>query len=373
MMINQINGNLAAGLLSVKTDGLRSSSFNRVLTEMTASLSEKLQRIDGRIETPHTASEQNSGTGKLVKIGTITSKNPTVSNLLIRNPEFKKECWNIIHNGRNEGKEYRCIRTGTDIYINPDTKELLWGDMIEKNSSAPVVADTPQSMAKPEAAEIPRSLLTEKPIVHQASTGSGEPPDRLSESLVKAIEPMIGETYSDINCFELLVSGLSRLGIRYGGRGGLGRKLMARAMDNGLPMNAYLNGEGLIEFSGSKVYGKSFFRVSDPAGQARKVIEEMAPHLEKGSILSFSTESRGHTGIVSSKNGAWTYINSGVMDNPVSGTLARKGVGEEKLNQEIENWFQLAARRNESLVITLGRLNPNKLAAFEKNREQMMS
>ena len=95
----------------------------------------------------------------------------------------------------------------------------------------------------------------------------------------------------------------------------------------------------------------------------------MAAHLEKGNILSFSTETRGHTGIVSNKNGTWTYINSGVIDNPVNKNTTPKGVGEEKLDKEIENWFRLAFKRNESLVITLGKLNQNKLAAYEAGKK----
>lgn len=176
---------------------------------------------------------------------------------------------------------------------------------------------------------------------------------------------MIGKPYAAMNCYELLVKGLSKMGVRYYGRDGLGRQMMAGAVDKGLPVNAFLNGEGLIQFSGSETYKKSLNRVSDPIAQARQVMGEMAAHLEKGSILSFSTESRGHTGIVSNRNGAWTFINSGVMDNSVERSATAKGVGEESLSREIENWFRIAARRNESLVITLGKLSRNKLAAYD--------
>jgi hypothetical protein len=176
-----------------------------------------------------------------------------------------------------------------------------------------------------------------------------------------------------MDCYELLVNGLSRMGIRYHGRNGLGREMIAGARDRGLPMNAYLNGEGLIRYSGSETYRKSLYKVSDPIGQARQVMDEMAAHLEKGSILSFSIESRGHTGIVSSRDGAWTYINSGVMDNPVGHRTTAKGVGEENLAREIENWFRLAARKNESLIITLGKLNQNKLAAYEAGGDTVVS
>ena len=148
------------------------------------------------------------------------------------------------------------------------------------------------------------------------------------------------------------------------GRGGLGEKLIKMAMRKGLPSNAYLNGEGLIKVSGSKVYSKSIIRVRDSETQARKVYKEMEPLLKKGFILSFSTPTRGHTGIVSQKNSSWTYINSGDMDHNVETPSDTKSVGEEYLMGEIENWLALAAKRDESLVITLGRLQEEKLRSF---------
>lgn len=98
----------------------------------------------------------------------------------------------------------------------------------------------------------------------------------------------------------------------------------------------------------------------------------MGSYLEKGLILSFSTHTRGHTGIVSKKDGAWTFINSGNMDHNI-GILGRaKGVGEETLNEEIKNWFKLASRKNESLSITVGRLDESKLDAFY-NKQALVS
>jgi hypothetical protein len=369
MMVNHITGSLTGGPLSAKPAGLKSSGFDRVLLETTASLEKNLRSLHGGMETPKTGAQPTAGAGKLVKIGTITSKNPTVSDLLIRNPVFKKECWHIVHNHQNQDKAYRRIRAGTDIYLNPGTKELLWGDMIQNAASAPGDAGASPVGGHPERANAVRQAAAVESGTYQVNVVPGEQAGGLSENLVNAVESMIGKTYLEIDCFELLVSGLSKLGIRYVGHGGLGHELIARAIDDGLPMNAYLNGEGLVKFSGAKVYDRSFSRVSDPAGQAGTVIQEMAPYLEKGSILSFSMESRGHTGIVSCKDGTWTYINSGVMDNPVTGGITPKGVGEENLYREIENWFQLAARRNESLVITLGKLSQHKLAGFdEKNK-----
>jgi hypothetical protein len=190
------------------------------------------------------------------------------------------------------------------------------------------------------------------------------PGKSLSERLVGAVEPYIGKPYEEMNCYELLVKGLTNLGIRYRGTGGLGRKLIAMARERGLPMNAYFNGEGLVEASGTPVYSKTLHRVDSPERQASQILKEMEPYLEKGQILSFSIHTRGHTGIISQDKRTWTYINSGEMNNSVNSAGVPKGVGEESLEAEIGYWFKLAQIRGESLRITLGRLNEQKLAHF---------
>ena len=99
-----------------------------------------------------------------------------------------------------------------------------------------------------------------------------------------------------------------------------------------------------------------------------KTLEEVEPLLEKGFILSFSTPTRGHTGIVSRRDDLWTYINSGNMDHQIGEGGIPKGVGEESLSAEVKNWFRLAQSRNEPLQISLGQLDAQKLAFFQKNR-----
>ena len=99
--------------------------------------------------------------------------------------------------------------------------------------------------------------------------------------------------------------------------------------------------------------------------QKDEIYEEIEPLLMKGSILSFSTQSRGHTGIVSQKNQYWTYINSGMMDHHVGSQSDLKRVGEEFLADEIKNWVKLAAKRDEPLRVTLGRLNGRQLGGIK--------
>ena len=71
---------------------------------------------------------------------------------------------------------------------------------------------------------------------------------------------------------------------------------------------------------------------------AGRIYDEMAPYLQKGYILSFSTPNRGYTGIISQHDLTWSFINSGHLDNQVNQTRSAKGVGEEDLTREIRNW-----------------------------------
>lgn len=282
----------------------------------------------------------------LVSLGKINRKRSTVSSLLINHPSYKKDCWQIIHSEINHHKPFTKIRPGTEIFLDPKTGEISWGKMLKASEGSFALA-----AAKPE-------LQGQEEMKNAVST------DSLSERLVGAIEPFMGKTYKEMNCYELLVNGLTNMGYRYRGVGGLSRKLIAMAREKGLPMNAYLNGEGIIEASGTPVYAKSLLHVRSPEAEADKVLKEMEPHLEKGQILAFSIHTKGHTGIVSRTDNSWTYINSGRLDNSLESTKQVEGVGEESLKAELRHWFNLAKTRGESLRITLGRLNEQKLVAF---------
>lgn len=283
----------------------------------------------------------------LVSLGKVTRQTPNVSTLLIKHPVYKKDCWRILYSRANRDKPYTRIRSGTEIFLNPRTKEVVWGKMLPASETSKAVASAEQA---------PPAKAENRPTGDQA----------FSERLVGAVKPLYGKPYGEINCYELLVKGLTNLGIRYQGAGGLGRKLMVMAKEHGLPMNAYFNGEGLIAASGSPVYTKILNRVRFPERQANQLLKEIEPHLEKGQILSFSIHSRGHTGIVSRAADTWTLVNSGEMDHTLSPGKLRKGVGEESLAAEVRDWFKLASDRRESLRITLGSLDEKRLLTYEE-------
>ncbi len=286
----------------------------------------------------HKADEKKPEKEHQVFLGKLSGKKPTVSHLLVRHPAYGKDCWRILSNDLNRSKEFRNIPTNTPVYLNSATGEITWGESMSVDQDRP--PERPPSL---KAKEVP---TTE--------------PNAFSQKLATVVKPYIGTSYHKINCFELLVHGLEEMGIQYRGPDGLGSRLIKRALSMGLPENHYLSGEGLIKTSGALVYSKSIPKISRSGKEARALYKEIEPLLREGQILSFSTPSRGHTGIVSRQKNRWTYINSGNMDNVVSGRK-RKGVGEESLKPEIGNWFRLAAGSGETLSVTIGMLNERKL------------
>jgi hypothetical protein len=50
-----------------------------------------------------------------------------------------------------------------------------------------------------------------------------------------------------------------------------------------------------------------------------------------------------------------------LIDNQVDSGVTGRRVGEERLKEELENWFVLAKNNNESLKISIGLLDEEKL------------
>ena len=79
-------------------------------------------------------------------------------------------------------------------------------------------------------------------------------------------------------------------------------------------------------------------------------------------------KNRGHTGVISQVKDQWTFINSGKMDNNLSGENGKKAVGEENLKAELLNWFKLVNEEKSALQITLGSLDMNRLSMFKPSQ-----
>ncbi len=275
------------------------------------------------------------GKGREVTIGSLGKDTPTISHLLAASEEFNNSKWQILSSPVNAHKDFRHIPAGTPIRINTQTKEISWG-----------------------AAPAPRSAL----IAADKKSTTNKNGSEKAENLSTAVQEFIGTPYSKLDCYELVVKGLKNIGVQYGGKDGLYNRLTDMAKTKGLPANAYLTGEGLIKAAGSRLLYEAFPSVTQPDLTAKQTLEKMSKILEPGQILSFSTPTRGHTGIISRQpDGEWTFINSGKMDHPVQKMRTGKGVGEEALLAELTNWFELANRRKESLTVTLGKIDQNKI------------
>ncbi len=311
------------------------------------------------------ATNEKKEESQSTKLGIISAAAPTVSHLLAENPQYRKEMWQILDLPANRKKSFTAIPNGALISIDPQSKEISWSSEKsgKEGNSSPAVGEKAfaakllqaekggQSSVK-NMTDIKLPKPTAKPSSKKADKTTSPPAD-----LSEAVQHYLGTPYNKLNCYNLVVRGLKDLGIQYRGKEGLQHKLIGMAVEKGLPANAYLTGEGLTKAVGSRLLFESYLRVSNPAGEAQKMLAKMKNILQKGQILSFSTPTKGHTGVISrQEDGNWTFINSGRMDNPVAPVNSRHEVGEEHLLAELTNWFSLAKRRRESLTVTLGQI-----------------
>ena len=275
--------------------------------------------------------QQVSISGNQLILGQLNKNSPTVSDLLSQQDNFKAQRWDIIHSDINRDKAFTRIPDGSTVYMDSRSREISW------HSNKPGTAHL-------NAANTPLAIAQNSPV----------------QKLDDAVKPYMGTDYKHLDCYTLIVNGLENMGIRYRGKDSLSSQLTARAQLDGRASNAYFTGEGLTEALGEKVYTRAITQVSDIARQTRDVFQEMKNLMQKGDILSFSLQTRGHTGVISQNNRQWTYINSGRLDHSINANAPRHGVGEESLLNEISNWIKLAQKRKEALQITVGRLDKKK-------------
>ena len=364
------------------------NGFHRLLAEAQPTAAAK----------PETAKSANTN---LVALGSLDRTAPTVSHLLVQNDATREQVWDIVHSQTNKGKDFRHIGAGEAIYLDTATQEIVWGQDVHSNAAAPAPPSPPTGtaaqagapgQASPQTAtpastqpEPSKSAATaslfraagaerflaaafdfSEPYAAQSAqhTGSGQTMPELNQ----AVAAYCDNSYNQMDCYELVVQGLKDLGVDYGGREGLQQALMAKAEQEGRPSNAYLTGEGLISASGWHVYQAAFHPPEDPEAKADALFAELSGNLEPGMVLSFSTPNRGHTGVIGKQGEAWTFINSGLIDNPVGQAGTEYGVAEEDLRAELANWLRRSAADGETLQVSVGALDPGKLAAFQGTR-----
>ncbi|MCF8106399.1 MAG: lytic transglycosylase domain-containing protein [Desulfohalobiaceae bacterium] len=124
------------------------SGFNR---DFAADLAEAGHK--GPLDSSKTqALERNADKAGLIELGTITANKPTVSHLLIDYAHHGPDCWEIVHSEINADKPYTRIPAGTRVFLEPDSKEIIW-EGPERDSSL-------QGLTPAAGSEAPEPLQT---------------------------------------------------------------------------------------------------------------------------------------------------------------------------------------------------------------------
>jgi len=165
--------------------------------------------------------------------------------------------------------------------------------------------------------------------------------------------------YKNSDCLEFLANLLEDNGIAYYGKNGLAHRLIGQARSQGKSLNAYLTGEGLTRVLSRQPITVRLKR--DHQETFGQVWDQLEPHIQSGSILSFSSKSFGHTGLVDRVDNRWAYFNA-------SGTVGKPEtyrVKAEDLKPEIRSWFERAKKQKTFLNITIGTIDSSLAAQFD--------
>ncbi len=306
---------------------------------------------------------------KLIKIGTLNKDMPTISQLLKDDKRFDGLHWDIILADINSDKPFKTLSSGTQVSINPENLELLFNvsDSAEKITQAPlsnevttpiksamaeslkiekhVLKDLAPLPSRPEPViektgvnlgQIPVSLTTElaKEVKEIAALKSSQPaavyqqakkedaPVLFNDKLVSSARQMIGRSSAEVDNYDLLVNGLEAQGISYEGKGGLKENLGHLASLSWLDESDFQNVEGILRIGGETLYIKNMAKEATPE-QLTDLTDKMGHYMEKGQIVTMSTSTMKQSGIVSSREGNWTLINSNSMANENSSVTGR--------------------------------------------------
>jgi len=128
MQVNKITDNVSAVPDIIRQNGTKKSSqFQQLLQEKISPMGKMI---------PEMNSPKTQRAPQRVCLGTISSKFPTVSHLLYAS-SHKKECWNILDKEVNSKKPFTRIPSGTPIYMDTRTSEIIWkSSSLESMSSA---------------------------------------------------------------------------------------------------------------------------------------------------------------------------------------------------------------------------------------------
>ena len=218
---------------------------------------------------------------------------------------------------------------------------------------------------KSEDIHLYKSHQFKNPIFSKPDTLS-MPGGLISESVMKTPASNVDTTVKNLrtrfenkDCLEFLAGILEQNNIAYYGENGMANTLVAKARNEGKNTNTYLTGEGITH---SLCKNPVTIHVqSNSSDSFEDVWDKVKPHIRKGTILSFSSRTFGHTGIIDSVANRPAFLNSsGVMGKPNT----YKVLAEDP-KKEIRTWFQRARRQKTFLDITAGTIDPNKALRFD--------
>jgi hypothetical protein len=129
----------------------------------------------------------------LIKLGNISPAQPTVSHLSINHPEYRQECWKIIHSDLNKDKPYTQIPDGTKIYLEPESKEIIWDNANNNRASTrtinfPYASDMAQTTQISKSPNHPdhRTKINEQYLIDQ-SVSRASARHNLPQELIMAV------------------------------------------------------------------------------------------------------------------------------------------------------------------------------------------
>jgi hypothetical protein len=169
----------------------------------------------------------------------------------------------------------------------------------------------------------------------------------------------INARFENKDCLEFLAGVLEEKGIAYYGEEGMAHTLVTKAKNEGKKINAYLTGEGITQSLCRKPVTIHVRNSSSDSFEA--VWNKIEPHMKKGSILSFSSRSFGHTGIIDTIDNRLAFLNS----SGIPGKPKTYQVLAEEPRHEIRTWLQRARRQNTFLDITIGGIDPMLANQFD--------
>lgn len=299
--------------------------------------------------------EQDNG---LIRLGSLSRENPTVSHLIMNNPQLREKCWEIVHDPVNRDKPFRDMQRGDTIWIDPQSREIVRE------------AQNPGEARPANDSTTAASSLS----LDSGSSGHSFPSlQQPSQDLEQAMQRYMGAPYSRYDCYELVVQGLQDIGLRYYGEEGLQNDLIHSALGEDKSLNANLTGEGLIRSLSERVLHRNYEQVQQPEQKAHELMRSLEEELEQGMLFSVSLDDRGHTGVVSKHEDRWTLINSGRTEYSVRGGLTQHGVDEEDLHRELSKWFRRAGERGQSLSVSLGKLSQERLGQYMESKRLAQS